>query len=152
MIRALRDVSRLPKRRWSFLAATYSGSTLRLYIGTRVAAKVRIRGALRKSAGPLQIGGNQVHGEFFAGSVASVRIFSTSRSPKQLGRDARTRVRNGAVRPQPPRSGPPPVAPPVSSPPPPTATNVVGQGASAGLGLPQGSIRAQSRRPIMAQS
>ena len=130
--------SRLRKRRWSFLAATYNGSRLRLYIGSRLAARVAVKGALRRSEGALQIGGDHVHREFFTGSVASVRIFSKPRSPKQLARDARTRVRNGTVHtpPRPPAGGPAPVAPPVTPPAGPSGIGLIGQGASAGLGVP----------------
>jgi hypothetical protein len=133
-----RAKSRLRKHRWSFLAATYNGSKLRLYIGSRVAARVSVRGAIRTSAGSLQLGGNQVQGEFFTGALASVRIFSKPRSPKQLAGDARTRARDGAVHapPRPPVGVPAPVAPPVTPPPGPSGIGLVGQGAAAGLGVP----------------
>jgi hypothetical protein len=88
---------RLPRNRWSFVAATYDGSTLRVYVGARLAAKVAAKGKFRKSAGPLQMGGNEVWGEYLAGTIDNVRIFSKARSPKQLARDRRTPVPGGIV-------------------------------------------------------
>ena len=135
----VRAKARLPKDRWSFLAATYDGFALRLYIGDRLAAKVAITGTFRRSAGPLQIGGDQVWGEFFTGSVDNVRIFSKARSTMQLGHDRLTPVRGGLVH------------GPVSTTGGPGGTtagsggtglpgeggfDTVGQGASAGIGVP----------------
>ena len=132
---------RLPKNRWSFVAATYDGSTLRLYIGSQVEAKVAAKGTFRKSSGPLQIGGDQVQGEFFSGAIDDVRIFSEARSPKQLARDRQTPVAGGILRgPLSTTSGPGATAPgggasgaPSGGP---SGIAPVGRGASAGLGLP----------------
>lgn len=132
--------TRLPENRWSFLAATYDGSTLRLYVGSRVAAKLAVKGAIRKSVGPLQIGGDQVRGEFFIGSIDNVRIFSKARSPQQLGRDRRTPVAGGLIHGPVSTTGPGGTGPGNGS----TGSAgagtsgvaAVGQGASAGIALP----------------
>ena len=98
---------RLPRNRWSFVAATYDGSTLRVYIGARLAAKVAAKGKFRKSAGPLQMGGNQVWGEYLTGTVDNVRIFprqdhrSSSRAtgePRCAAASSMARCRRQAVK------------------------------------------------------
>jgi hypothetical protein len=130
---------RLPRNRWSFVAATYDGSTLRVYIGARLAAKMAAKGKFRKSAGPLQIGGNQVRGEYFTGSIDNVRIFAKARSPKQLASDRRTPVRGGII--HGPLSttggtGPGGTGSPGSPSGGPLGVGPIGQGSSVGIGLP----------------
>ena len=65
----------LPLNTWSFLAATYDGTTLRLFVnGTEVANRV-VGGAIDTSDNPLHIGGNPVWGEYFAGLIDNVRVY-----------------------------------------------------------------------------
>jgi len=149
---------RLPRSRWSFLAATYDGSMLRLYVGDRVAAHLAVRGMFRKSAGALQIGGDQVRREFFSGSIDNVRIFSKARSSKQLARDRRTRVAGGIIhRPVstttrgPSNTAPGSTAPRGTGSPSRGTVGVgpIGIGASAGIGLPPrraGGVHKSERR------
>src|SRR5215467_11358936 len=59
----------LPVNTWSFLAETYDGSALRLYVnGTQVASTAHT-GAIATSTNPLQIGGDSIYGQFFTGLI-----------------------------------------------------------------------------------
>ncbi len=128
--------TRLPRNRWTFLAATYNGSTLRVYIAGRRAASRAVRGAFRKSAGPLQMGGDQVWGEFFTGSIDNVRIFSRARSPKQLARDRRTPVAGGIVHAPVSTGAPGGTGAGGTAPGGTVSVGPIGPGAAAGIGLP----------------
>ena len=127
----------LRTRHWTFVAATYDGSRLRVYLGNRLAAEKAVRGKLGSSAGPLQLGGDQVWGEFFTGRIDNVRIFSKARSARKLYRDARTPVSGGIVHgPLSTTSGPGGAAPGAGSAGGPTNDGPIGPGAAAGIGLP----------------
>ena len=61
---------------WSHLAATYDGTTLRLFVnGTQVSSQT-MAGSITASTGALRIGGNTVWGEYFAGLIDEVRIYN----------------------------------------------------------------------------
>ena len=61
---------------WSFLTETYDGSTLRLYVnGTQVASTAHT-GAIATSTNPLQIGGDSIYGQYFAGLIDNVRVYN----------------------------------------------------------------------------
>ena len=65
--------AKLTANTWSFLTETYDGSTLRLYVnGTQVASTAHT-GAISTSTNPLQIGGDSIYGQFFAGMIDNVR-------------------------------------------------------------------------------
>ena len=64
----------LPLNAWTHLAATYDGTTLRLYVnGVQVGSRA-VSGALLTSTGALRIGGNSIWGEFFQGRIDEVRV------------------------------------------------------------------------------
>ena len=68
----------LPTATWSHLALTYDGATLRLYVnGTKVASQAKT-GAITTSTNPLQIGGDSLYGQFFAGLIDEVRIYNVA--------------------------------------------------------------------------
>ena len=67
------------------LATTYDGSALRLFVnGAQVGSKAAT-GSIATSTNPLQIGGDSIHGQFFAGSS------TTSGSTTRLSRRRRSR-------------------------------------------------------------
>ena len=66
----------LPANTWSYLTETYDGSTLRLYVnGTQVASTAHT-GTIATSTNPLQIGGDSLYGQFFAGLIDEVRVYN----------------------------------------------------------------------------
>ena len=87
--------SALPTNTWSFLTETYDGSTVRLYVnGTQVASTAHT-GAIATSTNPLQIGGDSIYGQFFAGLIDNVRVYNTALSAAQIQSDQTTAVTPG---------------------------------------------------------
>ena len=84
--------SALPTNTWSFLTETYDGSTLRLYVnGTQVASTAHT-GAIATSTNPLQIGGDSIYGQFFAGLIDNVRVYNIALTAAQIQTDMNTPV------------------------------------------------------------
>jgi hypothetical protein len=84
--------SGLAANTWTHLAATYDGSTLRLYVnGVQVAAKAQT-GMLAVSTGLLTIGGDPIYGQYFAGRIDEVRVYSTALSAAQVEADMNTAI------------------------------------------------------------
>jgi hypothetical protein len=77
---------------WTFLAATYDGSSLSLYVnGTLVSTKPVI-GSMSPSTGKLRIGGNTIWNEWFKGLIDEVRIYNRALSVAEIQADMNTRV------------------------------------------------------------
>ena len=88
----------VPVNRWSHLALTYDGATLRLYVnGSQVSSRATT-GTIRRTTDPLWIGGNRPYGEYFQGLIDEVRVFDRVLSPPTCG--PRCRRRAGAPRPR----------------------------------------------------
>jgi len=82
----------LPTNTWTFLAATYDGTTLRFYVnGTQVSSAART-GSIVTSFNALQIGGDSIYGQFFQGMIDEVRVYNVALSPAQLQADMATAV------------------------------------------------------------
>ncbi|MEV0613899.1 LamG-like jellyroll fold domain-containing protein [Nonomuraea sp. NPDC050404] len=80
----------LPLNTWSHLAATYDGTTLRLYVnGTQVGQRVT-DGPIRTDDGVLRIGGNSLWGEYFEGLIDEVRVYDRALTPAQIHTDMNT--------------------------------------------------------------
>ena len=77
----------LKSNTWTHLTATYDGTTLRLYVnGTQVSSVART-GTLATSSNPLNIGGDTIYTQYFAGRIDDVRIYNTARSAAQIQAD-----------------------------------------------------------------
>ena len=77
---------------WSYLTETYDGSTLRLYVnGTQVASTAHT-GAIATSTNPLQIGGDSLYGQDFAGLIDEVRVYNVALTAAQIQTDQATPV------------------------------------------------------------
>ena len=82
--------SALAANTWTHLAATYDGSMVRLYVnGVQVASKAQT-GSLRTSANPLQIGGDGIYGQYFAGRIDEVRVYNVALTQTQIQTDMNT--------------------------------------------------------------
>jgi fibronectin type 3 domain-containing protein len=72
---------------WTHLAATYDGTTTRLYVnGTQVASHAQT-GPMASSTNPLQIGGDSLYGQFFQGTIDEVRIYNVALTAAQIQTD-----------------------------------------------------------------
>jgi hypothetical protein len=71
----LKSGNKVPRNRWTHLAATYDGSTQRLFVnGVQVGSRSQT-GSLSVTANPLRIGGNTVlAGRYFKGLIDDVRV------------------------------------------------------------------------------
>ena len=77
---------------WTYLAETYDGTTLRLYVnGTQVASTAHT-GTITTSTNPLQIGGDSIYGQYFAGMIDEVRIYNTALTATQIQTDQTTPI------------------------------------------------------------
>jgi hypothetical protein len=84
--------SALALNAWSHLAATYDGSSLRLYVNGVLVQSLAVSGAIPTSTGVLHLGGNAVWGERFAGLLDDVRIYNRALSGTQIQTDMNTAV------------------------------------------------------------
>jgi len=77
---------------WTHLAATYDGAAFKLYVnGTQVTSRA-LSGSIATSTNPLRIGGNTIWGEYFAGLIDEVRIYSRALSAAEVQADMTTAV------------------------------------------------------------
>ena len=82
----------LPLNTWSHVAATYDGTTLRLYVnGVQVGSRAQT-GTLRTTTGPLRLGGNDLWGEFFHGIMDDVRIYNRALTQTEIQTDMNSPV------------------------------------------------------------
>ena len=77
----------LAAKSWSYLAASYDGTSLELYVEGVGVATTTISGRIARSGGPLQIGGGATRRQGFVGAIGNVRIFDTARSAAQIAAD-----------------------------------------------------------------
>jgi hydrogenase maturation factor HypE len=72
---------------WTHLAATYDGTTVRLFVNGVQAGTRAVSGSLAASTGALRIGGNAVWGEYFSGRIDEVRIYNRALSAAEIQAD-----------------------------------------------------------------
>src|SRR5215472_3864930 len=87
--------SSLPANTWSFLTETYDGSTLRLYVNGTLVASTAHTGTIATSTNPLQIGGDSLYGQYFAGLIDNVRVYNVALTAAQIQTDQATAVTSG---------------------------------------------------------
>ena len=96
----------IPTNTWTYLAATYDGVAVRLYVnGVLVSTKAHT-GNILTSANALQIGGDSLYGQFFQGTIDNVRIYNAALTATQIQTDETTPVTSSASPPSVNAGGP----------------------------------------------
>ncbi len=86
------DVAPLPANVWSYLAATYDGAQLRLYVNGTLASSRARTGTLLTSHFALQIGGDSFYGQSFAGAIDELRVYNRALTLSEIQVDMNARV------------------------------------------------------------
>ncbi len=87
-----RGPATLANNLWTYLAASYDGASLRLYVNGTLASTRAVSGSMSPSTGALRIGGNGTWGEWFAGLIDNVRIYGRALSATEIQSDMNTAV------------------------------------------------------------
>lgn len=90
--RNLTGGSALPRYQWTHLAATYDGTSQRLYVNGTEIARQPLSGSIQASDRRLYIGGNSVWGEFFSGRIDEVRVYNRGLTASEIQSDMATPV------------------------------------------------------------
>jgi hypothetical protein len=77
---------------WTHLASTYDGTVFRLYVNGSLVSSSPATGTIATSANPLQIGGDSIYGQHFAGLIDEVRIYNRALSASEIQADMNTAV------------------------------------------------------------
>ena len=91
--------SALPANTWSFLTETYNGSTLDLYVNGTLVSSTAHTGNISTSTNPLQIGGDSLYGQYFAGTIDEVRVYNVALTAAQIQSDEVTPIASGDTTP-----------------------------------------------------
>jgi uncharacterized repeat protein (TIGR01451 family) len=84
--------SSLPANTWTHLAATFDGTTMRLFVNGVQASTAARTGTLATSANPLEIGGDGIFGQYFIGDIDEVRVYNVALTQAQIQTDMNTPV------------------------------------------------------------
>ena len=79
--------------RWTHLAATYDGRSVRLLVGGVEVARTPASGTLLTRRGPLRIGSGGTGGDRFLGRIDEVRVYGRALRQAEVARDMRRAVR-----------------------------------------------------------
>ncbi|HSC90581.1 MAG TPA: LamG-like jellyroll fold domain-containing protein [Gaiellaceae bacterium] len=90
--RDARAATAAPVGAWTHLAATYDGTTLRIFVNGVQSGQAAAGGSITTSTGVLRIGGNSVWPEWFAGLIDEVRIYNRALSATEIQADMASSV------------------------------------------------------------
>lgn len=77
----------VPLNAWTHVAATYDGARLKIYTNGALRTDKAVTVSVPVSTDPLKIGGNAVWGEFFAGQIDEMRVYSRVLSAAEITTD-----------------------------------------------------------------
>lgn len=89
----------LPLNTWTYLAATYDGTNLKVYVNGVLSSTKAISGTIQNNSNPLRIGGNVPYGQFFEGRIDDVRVYNRALSLSEIQADMATPVGGGGAKP-----------------------------------------------------
>jgi glucose/arabinose dehydrogenase/PKD repeat protein len=81
---------------FTHLATTYDGSAVRLFVNGTQVASTTATGSIATSTNPLQIGGDSIYGQYFAGTIDEVRIYNTALTQAQIQADMNSPIGSGS--------------------------------------------------------
>ena len=87
---------------FTHLATTYDGSAIRLFVNGTQVASTAATGSIATSTKQLQIGGDGIYGQYFAGTIDEVRIYNTALTQAQIQADMNSPIGSGSSDPQTP--------------------------------------------------
>ena len=90
--RAAPGPAQIAVNKWTFLAATYDGGSLKLYVDGTQVSTVAVSGTIAPSSGLLKIGGNAIWGEWFNGLIDEIRIYNRALTAGEIQTDMNTPV------------------------------------------------------------
>ena len=90
--RLLNGTASIPTGSWTHLAATYDGTTQRLYVNGTQVSTLAIAGTIAPSNLPLKIGGNSIWSEWFTGLIDEVRVYNRALGPAEIQADMNTSI------------------------------------------------------------
>ena len=90
--RLLDGGSTLPAATWTHVAASYDGTTQRLYVNGAQVSSSTIAGSIEISGSPLRIGGNSIWAEWFTGLIDEVRVYRRALSAAEIQADMTTPI------------------------------------------------------------
>jgi hypothetical protein len=84
----------LPVNTWTHLAESYDGTTIRLYVNGVQVSSLAQAGNIQVSSNPLQIGGDNIFGQYFQGTIDEVRVYNLPLTGAQIQADMNTPIGN----------------------------------------------------------
>jgi hypothetical protein len=90
------DSAAVPLGAWTFLAGTYDGATLTLYVNGSPVGSTAVPGSILATADPLRIGGDW-SAEMFTGLIDNVRLYNRALSATDIQADMNTAVGGHAM-------------------------------------------------------
>ena len=90
--RLLDGTAAVPVGLWTHLAATYDGTTQRLYVNGTQVSSLAVAGTIITSTSPLKIGGNAIWGEWFNGTIDEIRIYNRALTATEIQTDMNTSI------------------------------------------------------------
>ena len=90
--RVLSAGPQLPVKTWTHLAATYDGSTQRLYVNGQLVGSRPQAGGMSTTGGKLRIGGNNSVWGDFIGYIDEVRVYNRALTQAEIVADSKTAV------------------------------------------------------------
>ena len=87
--KSVRAPDDLPLGKWTHIALTYDGSSLRLYFNGAEIGATAAQGKISQAGGPLRIGGNFIGGGWFKGVIDEVRVYNRPLAISEIQGDMR---------------------------------------------------------------